>query len=248
VANLADAQKECLEYSNVPEGEYFIKCYGTAGTKEGPGYALLDDAGKDLDKIMAAGPVSAADPKIIIKGLLTALKTLYDSGKSHRDVKPANVCYKNSKVKLIDFGLMFPWSTDTTVANIDKLERRGRHGTPYYRWPDLVPVMEYKPTDKVSLTTKQAYCDRIRPKMYLVDVGGVWVTHLKLMTRYTSKQVTEKKDIYGWYVFERNRKDLGKDFWKRYDVVDLKEIEVLKALRRMNKTYTQLLALPWFAS
>jgi len=205
------------------------------------GYAVLDDAGKDLDKHVAAGHVHSADRKKIIKGVLGALKVLYDAGKAHKDVKPANICYKDGKVKLIDFGLLYSWRTKATLANYDKLEYYGRHATPFYRWPALADKLKYKSTDAGN---KQAYVDRVKPLLYLVDVGGVFVTHLKLITRYDWNDVDT--DCFSYYSKQHALVTKKGTFWVRYHVQD-KEKAVLKALKAMDKTIDQLLAMPWFA-
>jgi len=164
--------------------------------------------------------------------------------KSHRDIKPGNICVKGDKIFLIDFGLVYNWGTDTTVANIDTLARKGSHGTPYYNWPALDVLVAYKDSDKVSSSTKQAYVDRVKPLMYLVDVGGIFTTHVQLITQFRYDQVAA---VYPFYEAEVARADTAGDFWAR-NGVSTDEKALMLAMQDPSKTIDQLLAMTWVAS
>jgi len=244
VATLVDAQKECNEYAIVPPGPTFITCYGTA-TYNGKGFALLDDAGPDLDKILSKGHLPEADRKIIVKGLMSAIKVLFTLQKVHRDIKPQNVCYKNGVVKLIDFGLMYDWGTEATVVNIDRLSRRGHHATAFYEWPVLTEYLRYKSKYKVSDQTKLAYVTKMKKKLYLVDVGGVFVTHFKMIKPYSYYIDT---DVYSYFDIKAASKTLRKkiDFWTRKNI-SADEKAVLYALKDTSKSIDDILGMAWLA-
>jgi len=245
VASRDLADKECAEYTSLPLNPLFVKCYGSTDSS-GKGYAVLEDGGPDLSRVAAAGHVHSSTRRRIIKGLVRALKALYDAGKAHRDVKPGNACYQNKKLKLIDFGWLYDWGTEVTVPKIDTVQANARHGTPLFKWPAVTSMMEYKVSDKVSAGTKQAYVDRVRNNFYLLDKGGIFLTHVTLITHVTTQQIVTAGDIFKYYTTEHARNDDGKTMWVRYHVLP-KEKAVLKALKRTDKTYDQILAMEWFA-
>jgi len=240
VSNLAAAQKECAEYASVT-GTYFIHCYGATGDTT-KGYAVLDDAGKDIGKVLEAGTISESQRKTIMKGLLTGLKVLKDDGKVHRDIKPANVCFRSDKVKIIDLGLLFNYGTDATLENRGMLRDQGTHGTPFYSWPALKTIFRYRSSDRVSTITKQAYVDRVKPKFYLVDLGGAFVTHLEMITKFTDDEIDNAGDVFAYFDTEV----ATGTFYTRNGISD-NEKAVLVALKDTTKTFEQVLALAWFA-
>jgi len=238
------ADKECTEYTSLPVDPLFVKCYGSTDSS-GKGYAVLEDGGPDIKKIISLGHVASPTRRRIIKGLLSALKILYDAGKAHRDVKPGNACFQNKKLKLIDFGMLYDWNTNVKLANIDLLQGVARHGTTLFRWPDVEALMVYKDTDKVSATTKDAYVARVKSNFYLIDLGGVFLIHLSMITHVTSKQISTAGDVFKYYTAEYNNHDDGKTMWVRYHVLP-KEKAVLRALKSTTKSYANILAMDWF--
>ena len=69
----------------------------------------------------------------IVRCVASALEHAHDRGLVHRDVKPANIMFtKDGTVKLSDFGLVKPLSTDSTSVTVV-----GRTlGTPQYLSPE----------------------------------------------------------------------------------------------------------------
>jgi len=247
MVSLVAAKKECDEYEAAPRSEYICECFGTAEYSS-KGYAVLDNAGPDIDNVMKAGAVSESDRKAIVKGMLTGLKLLNDNTRVHTDIKPGNVCFRNSKVKLIDFGAMKNWGTFAVLANADKLENYWKHLSPFYLWNELKPLFEYKVGDQTSDLTKQAYIDRIKPKIYLVDFGGIFVTHLETITKFSDQDIEDHgDDIYTYFDDEVARVDVTTGtFWARHTISD-NEKAVLLALRDPSKTYADVLAMTWLA-
>jgi len=245
VASRSLADKECTEYTSLPQTPAFVKCYGSTDSL-GKGYAVLEDGGPDISMIIKDRPHVHSDTrKRIVKGLVTALKILFDAGKTHRDVKPGNACYKNKKLKLIDFGWLYDWGTEVTVPKIDTVQANARHGTPLFKWPAVTSMMEYKVSDKVSAGTKQAYIDKVRSKFYLIDMGGVFLTHISMITHVSAGQIHTAGDVFQYYTAEHDRNDDGKTFWVRYHVLS-KERAVLKALKNTDKSFADILAMDWF--
>jgi len=243
VGTLLLAQQECTEYTSLPVNVVFAKCFGSTGDTS-VGYAVLEDAGPDLRKYIKDGHVASSRRRKMIKGLLKALKVLFDAGKAHRDVKPGNACYQNHKLKLIDFGMVYDWNTQVTLTNINGLQAVAKHGTRIYRWPAVEALMVYSDTDKASATTKQAYVDRVKSKFYLIDLGGIFLIHVSLITRESDK-IKAAGDVFTYYATESTRTDDGKTFWTRYHV-GTNERAVLEALKSTDKSYADILAMAWF--
>ncbi|NLE97530.1 MAG: serine/threonine protein kinase, partial [Propionibacterium sp.] len=61
--------------------------------------------GMSLAQQLARGPLPAAQVRILLRELASALAVAHDAGIIHRDIKPANVLTSPTGAKLTDFGI-----------------------------------------------------------------------------------------------------------------------------------------------
>jgi eukaryotic-like serine/threonine-protein kinase len=94
---------------------------------------LLD--GEPLSARLARGPMTPAEILTVACPMLDAMAALHRRGLLHRDLKPANVFLTPHGVKLLDFGLAQPPTTDAVTLDISGSDHRIR-GTPRYMAPE----------------------------------------------------------------------------------------------------------------
>jgi len=244
VETLKAAQNEEAEYKSAPVNDYFPKCYGTATTSDDKGICVLENAGPDLEKSFKASTPTEDNRKTIMKQLLSALVVLFNAKKSHRDIKPLNVCYLNGKVKVIDFGQMFNWGTEATLDKVGDLAGKFGHATSSMMWYEFYPKVEYKRSDQASETTQQAYLDRVKSKFYLTDLGGAFVTHLWLITKFTDQDIAG--DVYEYWNAQKDLVVETKDFWAQHSI-SANEKAVLLAMTDDTKALSEVLSMTWFS-
>lgn len=91
--------------------------------------------GRDLRRILEAGPYSPADALKIIIPVCDALQHAHDRGVVHRDIKPANIIVdKSGTAKIADFGLAKILSPDPGADSLTMSDRA--LGTPFYMAPE----------------------------------------------------------------------------------------------------------------
>jgi TolB-like protein/Tfp pilus assembly protein PilF/predicted Ser/Thr protein kinase len=98
-------------------------------------------SGEPLSDRLARGRLPSAEVISIGRGVLGALAALHDAGIVHRDLKPSNVFLTSHGVKLLDFGLARPLSSDLTrpLQESTELTQPGLVvGTPRYMSPEQV--------------------------------------------------------------------------------------------------------------
>jgi hypothetical protein len=244
VNTLKDAQNEEAEYKTAPINDFFPKCYGTASISDDKGVCVLENAGPDLEKTFKTSTPTEDDRKSIMKQLLGALVVLFNAKKSHRDIKPLNVCFLNGKLKVIDFGLMFNWGTEATLDKVGDLTGKFVHGTRSMIWYEMYPKIEYNKVDRQTDSAQQKYLDRVKDLFYLTDLGGAFVTHLWLITKYTDTDIDG--DVYEYWTKQKDLVVETKDFWTRHSI-STNEKAVLLALTDDSKALSDVLSMTWFA-
>ena len=115
-----------------------------AGTIEGMPYLVMERLrGQGIDKLAAAGEVSARRAVTIIIELLEGLSHAHAAGIIHRDLKPSNVWLsEDNRVKILDFGVAKMHGTTRAAGEeTGKLTSTGAVGSLASRmWrPVLVP-------------------------------------------------------------------------------------------------------------
>ena len=95
---------------------------------------LLD--GEPLSTRLLGGPLPPDEAATVMLAVLSALQALHARGLVHRDLKPSNVFLTPNGVKLLDFGLARPASTDATATHADLTAPGTLTGTPRYMAPE----------------------------------------------------------------------------------------------------------------
>ena len=70
-------------------------------------FIVLEDCGPDIHSLVLSGEqlIKWSQVKTIIANVASALECLRYSRINHRDLNPTNICFKDGRARLIDFGL-----------------------------------------------------------------------------------------------------------------------------------------------
>ena len=92
--------------------------------------------GESLAAKLVQGPLPCTDAVQMMLAILAALEALHRGGLVHRDLKPSNVFLTPHGVKLLDFGLARPISTDAGATETALTAAGTVLGTPDYMAPE----------------------------------------------------------------------------------------------------------------
>jgi serine/threonine protein kinase len=92
--------------------------------------------GEPLDKRLTTAALPMPEAMQIALSMLGALEALHARGVVHRDLKPSNVFLTPHGLKLLDFGLARPTSTDVEQTGVDITLPGVLMGTPRYMAPE----------------------------------------------------------------------------------------------------------------
>ncbi len=97
---------------------------------------LLD--GEPLSARLARGPLPSGEAGQIALSILSALGALHQKGIVHRDLKPSNIFLAKHAVKLLDFGLARPFTSELGTTHKDLTIPGMVMGTPRYMAPEQI--------------------------------------------------------------------------------------------------------------
>ncbi|MGV3531391.1 MAG: protein kinase domain-containing protein, partial [Chthoniobacteraceae bacterium] len=201
---------------------HVVRVFST-GTFEGRFYIAMElvDKGTLDDLIELQGTVAEAQVLDVAIQISQGLRAAYQHGLIHRDVKPGNILFSDSKTaKIVDFGLATIEQAAVSTGEI--------WGTPYYVAPEK---LDQKPedfrSDMYSLGATLFHALAGRPPFEAADATLVALKHLK--SEAVSLQAFAPH-VSGSTAYVINR-TLSKDPDKRYQSYD-EFIEHLEYARR----------------
>jgi serine/threonine protein kinase len=156
------------------------------------------------------------DYKLFTQHILSGLKVLHDMKIIHRDVKPSNIVYDDTKniYKLIDFGVATKF---TSTQNLDKIETLNNFdnslsliGTPGYISPEMF---------------KSLYSLKKIDYNFSVDIFSFGITLLEMYTKKRAYQM----DIYNLPTIIKYDLELNESIF--HEIVD-KDTDFLKKLSK----------------
>ena len=108
-----------------------------AGEADGLSYYVMDFAdGETLATRLARGPLPEPEVMALARDLLAALEAAHRAGVVHRDVKPSNIFFQDSRALLGDFGVAHVQPAITTDTSIERTEPGRLIGTTGYMSPE----------------------------------------------------------------------------------------------------------------
>ncbi|HEX6089602.1 MAG TPA: serine/threonine-protein kinase [Gemmatimonadales bacterium] len=108
-----------------------------AGEVDGLSFYVMDFAdGETLASRLARGPLPEPELMALARDLLAALEAAHRAGVVHRDVKPSNIFFQDSRALLGDFGVAHVHPAITTDASVEGTEPGRLIGTTGYMSPE----------------------------------------------------------------------------------------------------------------
>jgi TolB-like protein len=109
------------------------------GDEDGRPYIVMELlVGESLADRVRRGALPVPEAAEIELGVLAALEALHRQGVVHRDLKPANVFLTAHGVKLLDFGLARPETTELGRTQTELTQAGTVLGTPHYMAPEQI--------------------------------------------------------------------------------------------------------------
>lgn len=141
-------KREYKTLLNIPEHPYIVKVIFASKFPDDTPYILFDYVdGEDVEKLIGIQALSLEDAVKIALQTGAGLVHLHETGVYHQDIKPSNLLWTNTGVRIIDFN----------VAVSEREEITGHGGTRRYIPPDFDFSQNLDEIDKIQKIDRDLY-------------------------------------------------------------------------------------------
>lgn len=141
-------KREYITLLNIPEHPYIVKVIFASKFSDDTPYILFDYVdGEDVEKLIGLQALSLEDAVKIALQTAAGLAHLHEVGVYHQDIKPSNLLWTNTGVRIIDFN----------VAVSEREEITGHGGTRRYIPPDFDLSQNLDEIDKTQKIDRDLY-------------------------------------------------------------------------------------------